>query len=398
MRRKAFPYYILIGIALILLFIVSCGSQDGGVPESGSGDPNGTSAGMRDVMGGFIENAIQLTSADDDQSNPETAYDSSKDVFFTVWTDARDQGTLGKDIYGAFVNALDGAVISNIVISNTSGNQTQPDVAYDWQNDRYLVVFTNSVDQHIYGQFINAATFDDTDMGGNFPIALANSTVTRTVPYDYSYTSHADGVATVTVGTGTGSVGSFWADLEASAPDPVPAYINTPYGSGFSNIPNTISVRSGTIEIYETFGGVTNLVGWEDNSGNIEGSRDGGPNDPVTQAGATDYYTYTLFLVNTPVAPGTVDILFDTGAATDRIAYDDNEGNFILNAPYPSRFPPIDTAVSSVDYTTGRVDLVFEETVTNYKFATGGGIVGAYDAALINAPIKTGTLILYSEG
>ena len=41
MRRKAFPYYVLIGIALILLFIVSCGSQDGGAPVAGSGDPAG---------------------------------------------------------------------------------------------------------------------------------------------------------------------------------------------------------------------------------------------------------------------------------------------------------------------------------------------------------------------
>ena len=164
MRRKAFPYYILICIALMFLFIVSCGSQNGGAPLADSGGPNSESAGMRDAAGGFLSNAVQITSAVDDQSNSATAYDITSDVFFTVWTDARHQASRGKDIYGAFVNALDGTVMnpSGIPIAIGLDNQLQPDVAYNSDTNQFLVVYTNSgaAGVHIYGQFINAATYD----------------------------------------------------------------------------------------------------------------------------------------------------------------------------------------------------------------------------------------------
>ena len=125
----------------MLLFIVACGKQDGVSTSGDSGDP-----GLRSAMGGFIQNAIQITNAVNEQANPSTAYDDSSHVFFTVWSDAREMNPLGKDIYGAFINSLNGSVIKEIAISNTAGDQIQPSVAFALKEQRYLVVFTNSVD------------------------------------------------------------------------------------------------------------------------------------------------------------------------------------------------------------------------------------------------------------
>ncbi|MCK4910653.1 MAG: hypothetical protein KAR83_03375, partial [Thermodesulfovibrionales bacterium] len=393
MRRKAFPYYVLTGIALILLFIVSCGNQDGGSPVVDSGDPAGNSAGMRDAMGGFIDDAFNLTNAiDDDQSNPSSAYDIGQNVFFTVWADARHQDPYGKDIYGAFINAFDGAIMSEIVIANSTGNEIQPSVAFDWRNKRGLVAFTNSADKHIWGRFVNATTYNFAGMGDNFPIAMLNSTVDRTVPYGSGQIAVA-GTVTNTVGTADGTNGTFSIDLLSNPPVPNPAFINMPYGSGVANITAATSVSFGTLGIFED--GVQ--VGWEDAfNGIISGSRTGGPNATQTSSGVADTYTYPFTLTNTPVATGTVDIVYDDGSTTDRIAYDDGFGTFILNTPNPSGFPTLDIVQSAVDYNTGVVSLVFENDVTSYKFSAGAGVEGPYDATLINSPIKPGSLYLYS--
>ena len=109
----------------------------------------------------------EFTIFDSDQhsGSGSVAYDSDNNRFLVLWG-------YNDDIHGQLVNA-DGSLFGgNITISNAINSQEDPVVAYDDVNGRYLAVWgdrrnyaTDSVD--VYGQLVNA---DGTLDGTNFVI------------------------------------------------------------------------------------------------------------------------------------------------------------------------------------------------------------------------------------
>ncbi len=123
-------------------------------------------AGSTDIYGQLVNadgtlngSNIPISTAPNGQSDPAIAYDSVNQRFLVVWSDARR--STGRDIYGQLVNA-DGALIGpDFAVPNTNNYYyINPAIAYDSANQRFLVVFSSyssiDIDYDIYGQLINA--------------------------------------------------------------------------------------------------------------------------------------------------------------------------------------------------------------------------------------------------
>jgi hypothetical protein len=377
MKKISYPYYVLICIALGLLFIVSCGNSDYAGYNSG-----GERLSMVD-LGGKTAEESQLTAFDADQSEPAIAYDELNDRFLAVWTDSRFLAINGTGIYGALFEASDGTIISNsLVISDGLGDQSQAKVAFDDQSDRFLVVFTDFASgvANISGQFVDGAGAGTLDAGGNFPISPIESYVERYVPYDSGITYDLTAVHS-TIEYGTGAKTIFSNTLVPAAASPVRIQEGT---TSWVNIsyPNFSS-----LSIYED----DTKVGWYDN-GVIVGSRSGINAIENTVAGNGVSTSLNINLTNTPVASGSLYISI-VGSA-DQPTQDDGEEGFIVESP-----SWIDAANSTVDYETGEIKVSYITAITSDP--TGlytNGTNGPYAFSISNAPIVEGTIKIYSNG
>ncbi len=98
-----------------------------------------------------------ISNATDYQSNPSVAYDSVNQRYLVAWHDSRNSAATGYDIYGQLIdkdgNLYGPASDVNSVISNASAYQYSPSIAYDSANERYLVAW--NADDDIYGQLVN---------------------------------------------------------------------------------------------------------------------------------------------------------------------------------------------------------------------------------------------------
>ncbi|MBI5182104.1 MAG: hypothetical protein HZA06_04220 [Nitrospirae bacterium] len=114
-----------------------------------------------------------IANAANDQNMPSAAYDSSNQRFLVAWADYRADGING-DIYTQLVNANGTLNGGNSLITTDIyyDHQYMPSVTFDNVNQRFLVVFgkwsveTSNTD--IYGQLLNA---NGTLNGGNFAIS-----------------------------------------------------------------------------------------------------------------------------------------------------------------------------------------------------------------------------------
>ena len=136
------------------------------------------------------ENVV-ISDATGNQVAPSVAYDTISQSFLLAWEDARNAGTTGEDIYGQFVNADGSLSGENVVISNATGDQVVPSVAYDLINQRFLVAWRDgrnslTTGEDIYGQLVNAdGSLFETVSGTNFAISQAvNDQVAPSVAYD----------------------------------------------------------------------------------------------------------------------------------------------------------------------------------------------------------------------
>lgn len=137
---------------------------------------------------GTVSNVnFAISEALNDQVAPSVAYDTVSQSFLLAWEDARNAGITGEDIYGQLVNA-DGSLSEEyVVISEATGDQIAPSVAYDTINQRFLVVWqdgrnTLTTGEDIYGQIF---TPSGSLSGGNIIIsdAVGNQLV-PSVAYD----------------------------------------------------------------------------------------------------------------------------------------------------------------------------------------------------------------------
>ncbi|MCK6630235.1 MAG: PKD domain-containing protein [Anaerolineae bacterium] len=113
---------------------------------------------------------IALSTAANTQSNPVAAYNSQQDNYLVVWDDNRAGNY---DIYGQVVNS--NGSLGNSFNLSVSSTQDFPEVAYNPDQNTYLVVWEDnraSSSEDIYGQVISA---DGALAGSSFAIASASS-------------------------------------------------------------------------------------------------------------------------------------------------------------------------------------------------------------------------------
>jgi hypothetical protein len=136
------------------------------------------SAGKRTAK--VLADDFQVTSDPNDQSQPAVAYDTvSHKKYLTVYVDNKNgsqiRGTIcvGSDSPGQGQANNVTSVTANpdfTISTNLTGNTSQPKVAFDPTDSRYLVVWTDSRNGYgqIYGQFVDTA---GSLIGNNFQIS-----------------------------------------------------------------------------------------------------------------------------------------------------------------------------------------------------------------------------------
>lgn len=136
---------------LMILLLISCGLL------ACSGGQTGDQVGnVKGVVAKLVGGEIQVSVANDDQSNPRVVFLPDKKLYFAVWEDYRDRNTSGADIYGQFYDETGNSCnAASILISKNvgvalQGNQTATDVAYKQDvstpaNSKLVVVWQDSV-------------------------------------------------------------------------------------------------------------------------------------------------------------------------------------------------------------------------------------------------------------
>src|SRR3989304_10611359 len=104
---KTILWLLLIATAALLY---ACSGQSGAGAGIGADSGGGAPGGLVEKEGKLLENDLMIANAVDDQSQPDTAYDTVNNRYLTVWTDNRAPLTNGLDIYGAFVNGITNSI------------------------------------------------------------------------------------------------------------------------------------------------------------------------------------------------------------------------------------------------------------------------------------------------
>ncbi|MBN2104693.1 T9SS type A sorting domain-containing protein [bacterium] len=86
----------------------------------------------------ILDPVMMISDADSSQQDPQAAYNYQEDEFLVVWEDIR---TGNLDIYGQFLNGDGSLKGNNFVICNAGGDQYFPHLDYDPFNNQYMVVF-----------------------------------------------------------------------------------------------------------------------------------------------------------------------------------------------------------------------------------------------------------------
>jgi hypothetical protein len=130
-----------------------------------SGDfSDGGSPGLR-IQALVLSSDIQLTTDSADQSNPAIAYDPVNNKYLIVWEDDRNSNSNATDIYGRLCDTTNlnsgNCSGTEFAISSTNAMEKEPAVAFDRFNQKYLVVWTDGTNKMIRGRYINSdGSFD----------------------------------------------------------------------------------------------------------------------------------------------------------------------------------------------------------------------------------------------
>lgn len=106
--------------------------------------------------GQIIGSEIAIATASGDQQYPAVAYNSQDDEYLVVWHDR--QGTTRK-IYGQRVSGTGVLVSYRFAIPGGGNKQWRPAVAYNPARNEYLVVWQSTHTSSIYGQRLSAAGY-----------------------------------------------------------------------------------------------------------------------------------------------------------------------------------------------------------------------------------------------
>ncbi len=113
-----------------------------------------TSAVRAQIRNSAVSPLIPISTLDQRETLPDIAYNSQHDEYLVVWT-YTPSGTSGEDIYAARVSP-EGEILLSFTVAFGPDLQCDPVVAYDPDQDRYLVVweYHNGSDFDLMGRFI----------------------------------------------------------------------------------------------------------------------------------------------------------------------------------------------------------------------------------------------------
>lgn len=134
-----------------------------------------------DGQGQMIGDPFNLSDHPTDQDLPALA--AGQTGYLAVWRDNRDQAATGPDIYGQLLTASGAPTGSLIAINTAVYTQSNPAVAYNSQQNNYLVVWDDNragANVEIYGQIVNA----NGTLGGGFGLSGANTQDYAAVTYN----------------------------------------------------------------------------------------------------------------------------------------------------------------------------------------------------------------------
>ncbi len=94
-----------------------------------SGDTSSTSSKSKTTSKLEVPE-IAISTAIDDQQNPQVIYLADKRVYFATWEDYRDRNQSGSNVYGKFIKPDGTDCSAAFPITTAAGNQTVPQVAY----------------------------------------------------------------------------------------------------------------------------------------------------------------------------------------------------------------------------------------------------------------------------
>lgn len=187
-----------------------------------------------DGQGQPLGNPANLTNHPASQAFAALA--AGQNGYLSVWRDSRNEASSGYDIYGQLLTASAAPTGSLVAISTAALTQTHPAVAYNSQQDNYLVVWDdnragNNVD--IYGQIVNSSG----TLGGSFSLSVTASQDYPDVAYNSDQnnylavwednrTSGSDDIYGQVISADGSLIGSSFAVAAASSNqyDPVVAY------------------------------------------------------------------------------------------------------------------------------------------------------------------------------
>ena len=244
------PQWTANGVALV----TATGDQK--KPQCATDGASGIVVGWQDFRGGatadiyarrvdaagtlqWTANGVAVCTAATDQSDLNVTSEGGGGVFF-AWTDARDNGTTGTDIYAQKLNSSGTALwtANGVALCNTAGNQDQPSVEADGVGGAFVVWrdFRSGSNYDIYGQRVSSGGNPDQCVA---PVDLVSGTSVAAAGPSNNYAFNMHPVTNPqTAGTFywtaigvRGASGDDW-DMEVYAPG---SYGLEPYPTCFGN-------------------------------------------------------------------------------------------------------------------------------------------------------------------
>ncbi len=148
--KKIRWYAVILALALLVTSVVA---PQSGLAQPTNTDYGGLAAPLHSASGGPIRSAFAISQLNKNQAHPAVAYNSQQEQYLVVW---HNEWGGNKDIYGQRVSR-EGALIGPwFLISPTGGQYHSPDVAYNSQHAEYLVVWQDDTFKSIYGRRLSA--------------------------------------------------------------------------------------------------------------------------------------------------------------------------------------------------------------------------------------------------
>ena len=141
-----------------------------------------------DIKGAFVSsnggiyNRITICDVTSGQFDPEVAYDAESNRFMVVWEDAR-AGSTNYNVYGKLFTTSGSQVGSEILVDVASSNQAQPEICSD-SNGNFLVVYEQGSNAETGPFSVYGCRFDQNGnkLGSRFSIASGSSSTDYIFP------------------------------------------------------------------------------------------------------------------------------------------------------------------------------------------------------------------------